>query len=122
MSDGAVQGMPGGILRLEGAALLVASVLAKAQFGQGWGLFAVLILAPDLSMIGYLRDPKLGAMVYNLAHMTVLPLTLLAVGWNWSMPLAVGLALTWLAHIGMDRAVGYGLKYNDAFKHTHLGG
>ena len=80
MSDGTVQGLPGGILRLEGAALLVASVLAYAQFGQGWELFAVLILAPDLSMIGYLRDPKLGAMVYNLAH------------------------------IGMDRAVGYGLK------------
>lgn len=102
--------------RLEGLALLAVSVLAYARFGEGWLLFAVLFLIPDLSFLGYLAGPRLGAWAYNLAHSLIGPLLLAAAG---DPPIA--LALIWLAHIGFDRALGYGLKSPDGSGVTHLG-
>jgi hypothetical protein len=120
-SDSSARGAPGVILRLEGAALAVAAVAGYAHFGSGWWFFALLVLAPDLSMLGYLAGPRTGARVYNAAHTTVVPLALGVVGALSGAATAVAISLIWLAHVGIDRALGYGLKYPDSFGHTHLG-
>jgi hypothetical protein len=121
MPNQSVTGLPRALLQLEGAALLAVSVVAYHAIGGLWLWFAVLFLLPDITMLGYLAGPRWGALVYNLGHTTLLPAAL--GGWGWligGQPLAVDVALIWLAHIGFDRAVGYGLKYPDAFRHTHL--
>lgn len=107
--------------RLEGLALLAVSVLAYARFGEGWLLFAVLFLIPDLSFLGYLAGPRLGAWAYNLAHSLIGPLLLAAAAGLTGGDPPIALALIWLAHIGFDRALGYGLKSPDSFGVTHLG-
>ncbi|NJM07681.1 DUF4260 domain-containing protein [Candidatus Gracilibacteria bacterium] len=112
--------MPGVLLRLEGLALFSTAVALYAGQGFGWGLFALLLLAPDLAALGYLRSTLLGSRMYNVAHTTSLPLLLGLASLALAAPFGVQLALIWLAHIGMDRTVGYGLKYADSFKHTHL--
>lgn len=109
------------ILRCEGAALLGAAALAYGWTGQSWWLFAILFLAPDIGIAAYLAGPRLGAIGYNILHMTALPLALAAAGLLWPSSLLVGLACIWLAHIGFDRALGYGLKEPTGFKDTHLG-
>ena len=119
--DGAVQGAALWLLRAEGAAALAGAVWAYGQTGQGWWLFAVLLLVPDLSMLGYLNGARTGAVTYNLAHAYLAPVFLLVAGWAAVLPLAVGIALIWVAHIGLDRALGFGLKYARGFKATHLG-
>lgn len=107
--------------RWEGAFLLALAVYAFSQSGWSWWLFAILLLVPDISMLGYLRNPALGAVTYNLGHTFLWPGILL--GWYLLSGTIWALAIgsIWLAHIGLDRAVGYGLKYPDAFTHTHLG-
>lgn len=107
--------------RLEGLALLAVAVLAYARFGEGWLLFAVLFLAPDLSFLGYLAGPRLGAWAYNIAHSLIGPLLLATAGGLTGNHQATALALIWLAHVGFDRALGYGLKSPDSFGVTHLG-
>jgi hypothetical protein len=121
MQDNSVTGAPRALMQLEGLAMLAAATAAYAQTGQGWWLFALLLLVPDISMLGYLAGPRAGALTYNLGHTYLLPAGLVALGLWLAAPLATALGLIWLAHIGMDRAVGYGLKYPDAFTHTHLG-
>ncbi|HZB04456.1 MAG TPA: DUF4260 domain-containing protein [Actinomycetota bacterium] len=113
--------LPTLILRVEGAALLVATVFLYARYGNGWLLFALLILAPDISMVGYLAGPGTGAVVYNLGHTTVLPLGLLLGGVIGSNELVLSVALVWLTHLGMDRMMGFGLKRASGFGDTHLG-
>ena len=117
----AVAGMPRLLLRLEGAALLVIAVVLYARTGASWWLFAVLALAPDLSFVGYLAGPKVGAAAYNAAHTTIGPVALALVGVLVPSPLSIAIALIWLAHIGADRLLGYGLKYDSGFGFTHLG-
>lgn len=111
---------PAVVLRAEGAALLGASVALYAAYGDGWLLFALLLLSPDLSMLGYLAGVRTGAAVYNAFHAYPLPLALALFGVFSGSGLALSLALIWLAHIGVDRALGYGLKYPTGFKDTHL--
>jgi Domain of unknown function (DUF4260) len=113
--------LPTVILRVEGAALLVAAVYLYARYGNGWLLFALLILAPDLSIVGYVSGPATGAIVYNIGHTTVLPLGLALGGVIGSSALVLSVALVWLAHIGMDRMMGFGLKRASGFGDTHLG-
>jgi Domain of unknown function (DUF4260) len=84
-------------------------------------VFAILFLAPDLSFIAYLSDAKTGAIVYNAAHSYMAPVALLTTGFAVGEPLTLSLAMIWLAHIGIDRALGYGLKYQTGFGFTHLG-
>lgn len=72
-------------------------------------------------MVGYARSTKLGAFTYNIGHTYLLPMTVALYGVHTHRPLILGIGLIWLAHIGMDRLLGYGLKYDDNFKHTHLG-
>lgn len=111
---------PALLLRLEGLAILVTACLLYNQVGYSWLLFAALLLAPDLAMLGYLINLQVGSLVYNIVHTYTLPIALAFVAYFGAMPLVLALALIWLAHIGMDRVVGYGLKYSDNFKHTHL--
>jgi hypothetical protein len=118
---GEVTGSVRRVLRLEGACLLLAAVFAYSRFGIGWGLFALLFFAPDIAFAAYWAGPRIGAIVYNALHSTVGPIALAMAA---SMPHAripPALAILWLAHIGFDRALGYGLKYADGFVFTHLG-
>ena len=108
-------------LRAEGLAVLVASIVLYRHLGGGWGRFALLFLAPDLSFVGYLAGPRAGALAYNAVHSYVAPLALAVAGLALPSPPLVLLALIWTAHIGFDRLLGYGLKYPTAFQDTHLG-
>jgi uncharacterized protein DUF4260 len=111
---------PGRLIRLEGAAgFVLALILYERQHG-GWLLFIVLILAPDLAMLGYLAGTRIGAACYNAVHTLVLPAALAGYGVLAAHPLAVWLSLIWFAHIAGDRLLGYGLKYPEGFKDTHL--
>jgi Domain of unknown function (DUF4260) len=108
------------LLHLEGAAVLIASLVAYHWSHGSWMQFALLFLAPDLAMLGYLGGVRAGAITYNAAHTYTGPLAL-AVFDAASNRLAVfTLALIWIAHIGFDRMLGYGLKYPTRFKDTHL--
>jgi len=118
---GAVTGRPRAFLRVEGLALLIAALVAFSRTGQSWWLLPATLLLPDLGALGYLRSRSAGALLYNLAHATPLPLALVGLGLWQQTPLAVALGTVWLAHIGMDRAMAYGLKHDDDFGHTHLG-
>jgi hypothetical protein len=108
-------------LRAEAAVGLLVAVLLYARTGGSWLMFGLLFFVPDLSMLGYLGGSRVGAVCYNIAHMTVLPALLFAVGLYQSYDLASAVALTWLAHIFFDRTLGYGLKHRIGFAHTHLG-
>lgn len=108
-------------LRLEGGAILVLALLLYARSGGNWATFAILFLAPDLSVLGYLVGPRLGAAVYNLAHSYVGPLLLYAAAVDFGLQGEGAASLIWLAHISFDRVVGFGLKYPTAFRDTHLG-
>ncbi len=111
---------PAALLRVEGVALLALGVLLYWVNGGSWLMFGVLLLAPDLSMLGYLAGPKVGAAIYNAFHTYAVPAVVGASGMILASPLAIAVALVWFAHIGMDRTVGYGLKYPTSFKDTHL--
>ena len=120
-SRGAVLGGVRLLLRLEGLVLAAAAIAFYAHQGGSWWLFAALFLAPDVSFAFYLGGPRAGAVVYNAVHSTLAPAALLAVGLAAGQPLVVEIATIWLAHIGIDRLAGYGLKYVDGFGFTHLG-
>ena len=106
--------------RLEGLAALGLGVCAYAALGQSWLVFGLLFLAPDLFMLGYRRSPATGARIYNLGHSYVAPALLALLGFV-AGPVAFGLAAIWVAHIGFDRMLGYGLKLDGGFGETHLG-
>ena len=108
------------LLRLEGALVFIAAVAGYGWLGASWGLFAVLLLAPDVFMAGYLAGPRLGALVYNVGHTYAVPIGIGAVALGTSSVLLGAGALIWAAHIGMDRALGYGLKHPSGFHDTHL--
>lgn len=109
------------VLRAESLVVFLAALAAFLVVDGRLWLLAVLALAPDLSMLGYLAGPRLGSRIYNAAHTYVGPIALGAVGVVAAAPLATSVALVWAGHIGADRAIGYGLKYPTAFGDTHLG-
>lgn|SRR5215510_1365349 len=117
----AVTGQPRTWLRLEGLAILIASVLIYRWQRAPWATFFLLFLVPDLSMLAYLAGPALGARVYNLAHNYVAPLFLACYSLSIGRQDTVPYALIWMAHVGFDRMAGLGLKYPTAFRDTHLG-
>jgi hypothetical protein len=112
--------LPRSLLHLEGLAVLVSALVLYFHLDYGWGLLVVLVLAPDLSAVGYLGGPAVGALSYDVAHTYAFPLALVVVGVLGDSSLAIQLALIWAAHIGADRLLGYGLKYPTGFKDTHL--
>ena len=109
------------LLRLEGLTLFAGMTLLYAVWGGSWWIYFVLFLVPDLSFAAYLADPKTAAIVYNAAHSYMAPVTLMTAGFTLDSPLWLSIALIWMAHIGIDRALGYGLKYSAGFGFTHLG-
>ncbi len=109
------------ILRAEGAAALVAALLVWAQLGGNWLIFALVLLLPDVSMLGYLRGPVLGSLTYNLVHNWALALAAIGVGFALDAPWLTLAGVVLVAHVGLDRLLGYGLKYPSAFTDTHLG-
>ena len=110
-----------GWLRLEGAAAFIAGLALYGWLGGPWLLVLPLLLLPDLSAIGYLRGPRLGAFTYNVVHNWALGLAVLGVAFAMdSVPLGIAGAVL-IAHVGMDRALGYGLKLPTSFQDTHLG-
>ncbi len=121
MMPSGVSGVPRIVLRAEGAAALLVAVVLYARLGESWWLFAILFLAPDLSFLGYLGGARTGAIVYNAAHTLVGPLLLATAGLLLPAHVLFTFALIWVAHIGFDRLLGYGLKYAAGFGFTHLG-
>ncbi len=120
-TEGFVNGIPLVLLRLEGFAIALASIAAFSTTGSSWQLFAALILAPDFSMLFYLAGPRIGAAFYNAMHIYLGPLALFAVSAALTAPAGIAAALIWSAHIGVDRALGFDLKYGGGFTLTHLG-
>lgn len=112
---------PIALQRLEGGVLVGLSLLLYWKAGGSWLLYVLLILAPDLFMLGYLRGPGAGAALYNLGHTWLLPGILAAVGILGGASITIDIALIWLGHIGADRLLGYGLKLPTTFQDTHLG-
>ena len=112
--------MPRVLLHLEGAVLFAAGTAVFFRLGQPWWLYLLLLAAPDLSLLALAAGPKLGSVVYNLAHTMVWPLIILVAGWWFGSATAVAVGLVWLAHLGMDRMLGIGLRYDDGRKATHL--
>lgn len=109
------------ILRCEGLAVAVLTVLLYARSDGSWWLFAALWLAPDLSMLGYLAGPDWGARIYNSIHAYATPVTLGVCSTLLGARGLVPMALIWANHIAVDRLLGFGLKYPAGFGWTHLG-
>jgi hypothetical protein len=112
--------MPNVMLRLEGTAVLVSAIVAYGYLGYSWWVFALLFFWPDLAFIAYAVDKRFGSIVYNVFHFYTLPLLLAGASLLFSWTFGLQFALIWLAHIGMDRMFGYGLKYPGEFKMTHM--
>lgn len=126
MSGSPVEGRRSGatwLLRLEGLALFTAATLYYFELPEpgSWWMFLIGLLLPDLSMLGYLAGPVIGAAMYNAAHTTVGPILLAIIGFVLGLPLVLDAAAIWFAHIGLDRALGFGLKHRTGFRQTHLG-
>jgi hypothetical protein len=107
--------------RLEGLALAAICIWLFRGIHEPWWLFALLFLAPDASLLGYLAGPRIGAVAYNLVHTWVTPVLLFAIGWWGDAPSLLPVAFALGAHIGVDRALGFGLKLPTGFRDTHLG-
>ena len=118
---GAVTGTPRRWLRIEGLAVLIAGSGIYLAAGGPWILLVPFVLAVDVSMAGYLAGPRVGAIVYNLAHNQATGLLVLGAGAVWGVSPLVLAGAVLVGHSGMDRLAGYGLKYPTAFGDTHLG-
>ena len=115
-----VDRLPRALLDVEGFAVAAAAIALYFHADFPWWLLVALVLAPDVSMAGYLAGSAIGAAAYDVAHTYSLPVALAAVGLIVDAETAVQVGLIWLTHIGVDRALGYGLKYPTGFKDTHL--
>jgi hypothetical protein len=109
------------LLKLEELFLFGLSLLLFSRLGYSWGWYALLFLTPDLSMIAYLRNPRFGSWTYNLIHHKGLAVMLYVLGYLLAIPALQFAGTLLLGHSSLDRVFGYGLKYPDAFKNTHLG-
>jgi hypothetical protein len=112
--------LPRLLLRAEGLAVFAAAIGLYFWADYQWWLLLALALAPDLSMVGYVAGTRVGAAAYDSVHTYALPVVLGFAGVLAESGTATKLALIWIAHIGIDRALGYGLKYPTRFEDTHL--
>lgn len=111
---------PAVLLRVEGLAVFGAALLLYRELGASWWLFLALALAPDVSLLAFLAGARAGAACYNLVHTYALPAVAFAGGFITETKTAMAVGLVWAAHIGVDRALGLGLKYPTRFRDTHL--
>lgn len=109
------------LLRMEGAVVLFGSLALYHRTELGWGWFAALFFAPDISIAAYLLGARIGWPLYNLVHSYTAPVLLLVAGVANEGPTLVGLSLIWLAHISWDRMLAFGMKLDEDFWNTHLG-
>jgi hypothetical protein len=114
-------GGPRYLLRAEGLFMLALALVLFWRGAYSWLLFAVLFLVPDISMLAYLINPRIGAMSYNAVHSYIGAVSLALLGLVADIRVCIAISLIWAAHIGFDRLLGYGLKYPTAFADTHLG-
>lgn len=109
------------LLHIEGAVVMfVCAYLIFFHLGHSWWLLPVFVLGPDVSMVGYFANPRVGAILYNIAHTYAVAVPIALVGLITSAPVLLLCGLILTGHIGMDRMFGYGLKYATAFKDTHF--
>ncbi|MEH2544962.1 hypothetical protein V1283_001607 [Bradyrhizobium sp. AZCC 2262] len=120
-TSGAVTGGVRTLLRLEGLALFIGMTLLYYIWDGDWWVYGLLFFVPDLSFAAYLSGPRFGALIYNAAHSYLAPMAMMTTGFGTASPLILSIAMIWLAHIGFDRALGYGLKYESGFGFTHMG-
>lgn len=104
----------------EGLLVLCLCLTYYHYVGFGWTFFMLLFFTPDLSMLGYLLNPAFGSVIYNLFHTYTTAILLIFIGMLLNLPLAISLGLIFMAHIGLDRFLGFGLKYPSSFNDTHL--
>ena len=109
------------LLKLEELFMLGLALFLFSKLDYGWGWFALLFLTPDLSMIGYVMNPRVGSWTYNLIHHKGLAVALYVLGSLLSIPWLMFAGTILLGHSSFDRVLGYGLKYPDEFQNTHLG-
>jgi len=109
------------LLKLEDVAEFLLSIFVFTYLDYAWWWFPALILLPDLSMIGYILNAKAGAALYNFFHHKGLGLTIAAIGFAMGYQDLMLAGTILFGHSAMDRMFGYGLKYDNDFKHTHLG-
>jgi hypothetical protein len=112
--------LPVVLLHAEGLAVLISAIAVYAHLrGNAW-LFVLLLFTPDVFMLGYLKNVQLGSIIYNIGHTYIVPIVVLAIALYAESFLGVQIGIIWFAHIGLDRLMGYGLKYPTNFKDTHL--
>lgn len=109
------------IIAIEEMAMFLLAIFAFSKLSFHWWIFPVLLLVPDLSMLGYLAGPKVGAWLYNIVHHKAIAILIFLIGFYYHLPILQLSGIMLFAHSCMDRVLGYGLKYSDAFNHTHLG-
>ena len=116
-----IEGKPRLWLRSEGLVLFISTIIIFGHLHQHWWLYLLLLFVPDIFMLGYLRNSKVGAFFYNLGHSYLAPFLLTLISWLSKNNLNIAIGVVWFGHIGWDRFFGYGLKYDTRFKDTHLG-
>ncbi|MCF3972444.1 DUF4260 domain-containing protein [Paracoccus salsus] len=109
--------------RIEGALVFAGAIALTGVTQPGWPLWVwpLALLAPDISMLGYLGGARIGAVIYNAAHLYANGLILALLGLLTGQPTLIAAGGIWMAHVGFDRALGYGLKTSAGFRVTHLG-
>lgn len=108
------------ITKLEGIVVFLFCLYFYNQLESSWLMFVLLWIVPDVSMVGYLKNSKLGAMTYNLAHNFIASLLLVALGIFLENSIIISLGIIWTSHVALDRFLGFGLKYENSFKETHV--
>lgn len=108
------------MLHIEGFSILLLSLYMYMHFQYSWVMFVILLFAPDLSMFAYLLNYRIGAIVYNFFHTYSVAIGFILISLLLENQLLLAIGLIWMAHIGMDRMFGFGLKYPGQFKDTHL--
>lgn len=108
------------LLKIEEAFLFILSIYLFTQLEYAWWWFPALLLVPDLGMLGYLINTKVGAVIYNLVHHRAVSIIVYVIGSIVISPIIQLIGIIMFAHTAMDRVFDYGLKYSDNFKHTHL--
>lgn len=121
INTGTTTGMVRVILRLEGLCIFAAALAVYAKLGFAWSTFAWFFLTPDIALLGFLASSRIGAFTYNAGHSYIGAFSCLAAGFLNANPALICASIIWCAHIGFDRALGYGLKYSRGFAYTHLG-
>lgn len=109
------------ILKLEELGQLLLGIYLFSLLPYSWWWFLALILVPDVGMLGYLLNERIGAWMYNFFHHKGIAVAIYLLGSYLSVPLLQLLGVIWFSHSAMDRLFGYGLKYEKGFKFTHLG-